>query len=73
MDSTAFFVDAFESVMDLVVHGSHSVQPFFSGGGAEFVVVIEVYCAWVEAIQASVGRVIMGDGRCGIVGKFGKR
>ena len=73
MDGTAFFVDTFEGVVNLVMHCSHSVSPFFSGGGREFRVVIEVYRAWVETIQASVGRVTMAGRRCSIVGKFGKR
>ena len=59
--------------MDLVVHGSHLVYPFFGGGGGEFVVIIEVYCACGDAVQASVGRVTMGGGRYIVVGKFGKR
>ena len=36
-------VDALEDVVDVVVHSSNSVEPFFCGGGGEFVVVIEVY------------------------------
>ena len=59
--------------MDVVVHCRHSVQLFFSGGGGELVVIIEVYCAWVEAIQASIVRVTMGGCRCSMVGNFGKR
>ena len=61
-----------EGMVDLVVHCSHLVQPFFGGGGGQFVVVGNLYGAWVEPIQASIGRVSMGGGRCSIVGKFGK-
>ena len=73
MNGTALLVDTIDSVMALVMHCSLLVLAFFSGGGAEFVVVIEVYCAWVKAIQPSVGRVSMGGGRCCVVAKFSKR
>ena len=73
MDGSAFLVDGFEGGVNLVIHYRHSVQPLFTGGGGEVIVIIEVYCAWVEAIQASVVGVTMGGGRCYIVGKFGKR
>ena len=33
-------VDALEDVVDVVVHYSHSVEPFFCGRRAEFIVVI---------------------------------
>ena len=35
--------------------------------------VIELYCSWVEAIQASVGRESIGGGTCSVVGKFSKK
>ena len=48
-------IDALEDVVDVVVHRSHSVEPFFCSGGEEFVVVIEVYGVWIKAIETSVG------------------
>ena len=47
-------VDALEDVIDVVVHYSHSVKPFFCGWRGEFVVVIEVYGAWIKAIETPI-------------------
>ena len=58
--------------MDMVMHSGHAVEPFFCGGRGEFIVIIEVNCVKVEAIQTSVGGEFVGSGRCGVVGKFGK-
>ena len=66
-------VDVLEDVVDVVVHGSHSVEPFFCDGGGEFVVVIEVYGAWIKAIETSMRGEFVGSGGCGIVGKFCER
>ena len=66
-------VDVFEDVMDMVVYCSHSVQTFFCSGGGEFVVVIEVYGAWIKAIETSVRGEFVGSGGCSIIGKFCKR
>ena len=50
MNGTSFDVDLLEGVVDLVVDGCHSVQPFFGSGGGEFVVVVQVNGAGVPAI-----------------------
>ena len=63
-------VDTFEDLVDMVVHGSHSVEPFFCVGRGEFVVVIEVYDVWIKAIEISEWGEFVGRGGCGIVGKF---
>ena len=47
-------VDMFEDVVDMVMYCSHSVEQFFCGGGGEFVVVIEVYGAWIKAMETSI-------------------
>ena len=57
--------------MDLVVYYTNSVSLFFCGGGGEFAVIVDVYCAWVEAIQASIGGLTMSGG-FGILARFGK-
>jgi len=72
MNSTSFDVDLLEGVMDLVVDGCHLVQPFFSGGGGEFIVIVKVNGVRVPAIEAVVGEVLMGRMGCCIVGKLGK-
>ena len=36
-------VDSFEDAVDVLVHCSHFMEPFFYSGGGEFVVVTEVY------------------------------
>ena len=56
--------------MDVVMHCSHFVEPFFCSRGGEFVVVIEVYGAWIKAIKTSIWGEFVGRGGCGIVGKF---
>ena len=66
-------VDALEDVVDMVVYRSQSVDPFFGGGGEEFVVVIEVYGAWIEPIATSIRGEFVGSGGCGIIGKLCKR
>ena len=66
-------VDVFERIVYLVVHCCHSIKPFFGCGGGEFVVVIEVYGARVEAVETSVGGEFVGSGRCRVVGKFSER
>ena len=59
--------------MGVVAHSSHSVEPFFCGGGGEFVVVIEVYGAWIKAAETSIRGEFVGSGGCGMVGKFCER
>ena len=66
-------VELFEDVVDVVVHCSHSIKPFFCRGGGQFVVVIEVYGAWIKAIETSVGGEFVGRGGSSIVGKFCER
>ena len=66
-------LDALEDVMDMVVYCSHSVEPFFCGWRVEFVLVIEVYGAWIKAIETSIRVEFVGSGGRGIVGKFCKR
>ena len=43
MKGTSFVVDLFKDVVDVVVHYSPSIQPFFCSGEGEFVVVVKVY------------------------------
>ena len=47
-------VDAFEDVVDMVVQCGHSVEPLFCGWWGGFVVVLDVYGVWIEAIETSV-------------------
>ena len=72
MKGASFVVDFLKDIMDMVMYYSHTVEPFFCGGRGEVVVIVQVNCARVEAIEASVGGEFVGSGRCGIVGKFGK-
>ena len=73
MQGASFIVDALEDVVDMVVHCSYSVELFFCGRRGEFVVVIEVYGACIEAIETSVREEFVGPGGCGIVGQFCER
>ena len=70
MQGASFIVDALEDVVCMVVHCSHSVEPFFCSRGGEFVVVIEVYGGWIKAIETSIRGEFVGSGGCGIIGKF---
>ena len=63
-------VNVLEDVVNVVVHSSHSVETFFCGRGGEFVVVVEVYGAWIKAIETSIRGEFVGSGGCGIIGKF---
>ena len=68
-----FIVAVFEYGMNMVLHCSHSFQPFFCGRRGEFVVVIEVYGVCIKAIVGSVWGEIVGSGGCWMVGKFCER
>ena len=57
----------------MVVYYCHGVKPFLGGSRGEFVVVREVYSVRVKAIQAAVGRVLVGGCSGSIVSKLGKR
>ena len=63
-------VDMLEDVVDMVVHCSYSVGPFFCGGRGEFIVVVEVYGVWIKNIETSVGGEFVGSSGSSIVGKF---
>ena len=65
-------VDFLKDIVDMVMYCSHAVEPFFCGGRGEFVVIVEVNRARVEAIETSIGAEFVGSGRCGVVGKFSK-
>ena len=49
----SFIVNTLENIVDVVVHSSHSVELVFYSGRGEFVVVIEMYSAWLKAIETS--------------------
>ena len=69
MKVASFVVDSFEDVVDVVMHCSHSVKPFFCSE-REFVVVIEVYGLWIKAIETSIWGEFVGHSGCSIVGIF---
>ena len=68
-----FVVDVFEDIVDIVVHYSHSVKPFFCSRCGEFVVVVNVYGAWIEAIETSARGECVGCSSYGIIVKFCER
>ena len=68
----SFVVDLFEDVVDVVMHCSHSVEPFFCSEGGEFVVVIELCGACIKAIETSIWGEFVGRSGCGIAGKLCK-
>ena len=55
------------------MHCSHSIEPFFCSRRGGFVVIIEVYSAWIKAIETSVWEEFVSSGGCGIISKFCKR
>jgi len=50
MGSTSFDVDLLDSMVKLVVDCYYSVQPFFVGGGGEFIVIPKLSGVRVPAI-----------------------
>ena len=54
MKGASFVVDAFEDVIDVVLHCSHSMEPFFCRGAGEFLFVLEVYGVEITLIETSV-------------------
>ena len=70
---TLFMIDMLVDVVDMVMHCSHPIKPFFCGGREDFVLIIQLYFVWIKTIGTSVGAEIVGSGGCGIVGKFCKR
>jgi len=59
--------------MNLVMYCCHAVESFLGGRRGEFVVVREVYSARVKAIQAALGKVLVGGCGGSIVSKLSKR
>ena len=66
-------VNALEDIMDVVVHHSHCIEPFFYSVVEQFILVIEVYRVWIEAIESPISREIVHSGKCSIVHNFCKR
>ena len=66
-------VHSVEDVMDVVVHCSLSVEACLCGRRREFVVIVEVYCLWIKAIETSVWREFVCHSRCSIIGIFCER
>ena len=56
MKSTLFVANAFEDILDMVVHGSYSIKPVFYNRSGELVVVIEVCSVGIKAIETSISR-----------------
>jgi len=73
MYSTSLVVDLLEGIMNLVVYCCHMIKPFFGSRREEFIVVRKMYSKEVKAIQAAVGRVLVGGRGGSIVGKLSKR
>ena len=73
MEGTSCIVDAFDDVMDMVMHCSYSIEPFFRSRRREFVVVIEVHSAWIEATSTFVAAEFVGSSSYSVIGKFCKR
>ena len=51
MKGASFVVDAFKDVVDVVLHCSQCIEPFYGSEGAEFVVIVEVHGVWIQAIE----------------------
>ena len=66
-------VHLFEDIVDVLAYCSHSIELFFCSRGGEFVVIVEVYGAWIKGIETSAWREFVGRCGCSIVGKFCER
>ena len=73
MKGASFMLDTLEDVMDMVAHCSHTIETFCCGARGEFAVIIEVYGAWIKAIETLVGGDYVSGGGSGVVGNFSKR
>jgi hypothetical protein len=72
VDGASLNVYLLEGMVDLVMYGSHSIEPFFGSGRGEFIVIIEMDGIGVPAIEAAVRGVLVGRMRGHVVGKLGK-
>ena len=59
--------------MNMVVHYSPCIEPFFCSRRGEFIVLIEAYSVLVNAIETTLWGEFMGNGGCSVIGKFCKR
>lgn len=50
---TLCIVDVFEDIIEVVVHCSHSVDPFFCSSGTQFVVVGKEHIAYIKTTETS--------------------
>lgn len=73
MKGPSLVADAFENVVYVVVLCSHSAEVFFCSRRGEFVVVIKVYGACIEAIVPSAWGEVMCSSSCDIIGTFCQR
>ena len=73
MKCALFIVDTFGDVVDVVVHYTHLVEPFFCGRRGEFIVVIKVYGVLIPAKETSAGGEVVGSSSCTTIGKVYKR
>ena len=65
--------DSFEYILNVVVHCSYLVKPFFCGGKVEFAGIVNKHSAWIKGIEASVYVEFVDSSGCGVVGKDSKR
>ena len=54
MLGVSFLVVSFNDIVDLDMHGSHSIKLFFYSGRREFIVIVEVFVMWIKAIETSI-------------------
>ena len=73
MKSSLFVIYVFADVVVVVVYCSHPMKPLFYSEVGEFVVIIKLYIAWIDALETSLEGEFVGIGSYGIIGKFFKR
>ena len=73
MEGALFVVDLFEQFVGMVIYCSYPIKLCFCCRRGQFVVVIKVYNAYIEAIEASVEREFVCGASSSIVGKSSER
>ena len=70
MKGSLSVVDLLKDIVDVVVHYSHFIKPFFFCRRGDLLVVVEVHGAQVEVIETSVWAGFVDSSACGIIRRF---
>ena len=66
-------LDVFKEIVKGVKQCRQLVLPFFFNRGGGFVVIVDLYGVWIQAMKPSILGEFVYNARCGVVGKFCER